>query len=74
MTLINTCRFCQYYAPAGRRAGDCTKLKVTVEGDWEACPLAEHPFADRWDEAVPILTEVRRHQPDYETTANVGNL
>lgn len=55
MSNINNCRFCQYYAPEGRRGGFCNKLQVAVAANWEACPLAQHPFAKGWDEAVPIL-------------------
>lgn len=59
MTNINTCRFCQHYAPEGRRGGHCTKLQVEVSADWEACPLAEHPFADQWNDPIPLLADVR---------------
>lgn len=45
---INTpisCRFCKHFNPVGQRGGDCEKLQAYVSSNWDACSLAEHPFA-----------------------------
>jgi hypothetical protein len=57
MNTIDACRFCQYYAPEGRRGGHCHKLQVPVSADWSACPLADHPFNSEWDMSLPRLAD-----------------
>jgi hypothetical protein len=47
---ISVCRLCKFYRPEGRRGGHCEKLDASVQGQWEACPLASHPFVSDWDE------------------------
>jgi hypothetical protein len=57
MSNINACRFCQYYAPEGRRGGHCLKLQVPVCAHWSACPLADNPFDSQWDIHLPRLAD-----------------
>jgi hypothetical protein len=55
MLNINSCRFCQHYVPEGRRGGNCTKLRVPVQGSWSPCPLVSDPFSSPWDDTVALI-------------------
>ncbi len=46
---ISTCRACRFYAPEGRRGGQCQQLGAPVSGRWKACSLAFPPFAPSWE-------------------------
>ncbi|MGF1494745.1 MAG: hypothetical protein ACFBSC_20320 [Microcoleaceae cyanobacterium] len=47
--IVSRCRFCQYYTPEGRRGGQCSQLRVPVEGQWESCSLAIPAFSTTWE-------------------------
>jgi hypothetical protein len=51
------CRFCQHYEVEGRRGGLCHILNVSVEGNWQACPLAIRSFVT---EPISIETMSQR--------------
>jgi hypothetical protein len=57
---ISVCRLCKFYRPEGRRGGHCEKLDASVQGQWEACPLASHPFMSDWDEVSRLAIANRR--------------
>jgi hypothetical protein len=57
---ISVCRLCKFYRPEGRRGGHCEKLDASVQGQWEACPLASHPFVSDWDEVSRLAIANRR--------------
>jgi len=42
---VSQCRGCQFFAPIGRRGGECLRLAAPVAGIWTACALAEPIFA-----------------------------
>ena len=40
MTYSNfSCRYCEYYDFVGHRGGECQRLGVSVQGQWDACSL-----------------------------------
>ncbi len=39
------CSQCRFFQPDGHYHGSCTRLNVTVEGQWQACCLASQAFA-----------------------------
>lgn len=49
-----SCRFCQHYQVEGRRGGLCHLLNVSVQGSWQACPVATRSFVTE-----PISIETR---------------
>jgi len=49
-----SCRFCQHYEVEGRRGGLCHRLNVSVQGNWQACPVAIRSFVTE-----PISIEPR---------------
>lgn len=56
---ISACRHCKFYAPEGRRGGQCQKLNVAVQSQWEACALATSPFTPTW-EALEGIMQLQR--------------
>ncbi len=62
-----SCRFCQNYEVEGRRGGLCHLLNVSVQGNWQACPLAIRSFVT---EPISIETrsEVSHLSVNYEKT------
>ncbi len=44
-----SCRYCRYFTPEGRRGGYCEQLGVPVQSKWKACMLALPPFAPSWE-------------------------
>ncbi|MBD2234244.1 hypothetical protein [Phormidium tenue] len=42
---VSSCSRCRFYAPEGRRGGQCSQLGVPVESRWKPCPLAVPVFA-----------------------------
>ncbi|ERN40781.1 hypothetical protein KR51_00027700 [Rubidibacter lacunae KORDI 51-2] len=54
------CRYCRSYTPVGRRGGNCQKLGVPVRATWQACSLADSPFASpwqRWEATLALLDD-----------------
>jgi len=47
--LPSVCRHCRHYSPQGRRGGMCQKLNAPVQGNWQACSLANYPFLLTWE-------------------------
>ncbi len=43
---IARCGACRFYAPVGRRGGECSQLSVPVQSGWKACCLVESPFKE----------------------------
>jgi len=54
--LPSVCRHCQHYSPQGRRGGMCQKLSAPVQGNWQACSLANYPFLPTSEalKAIPL--------------------
>lgn len=44
-----SCRHCRYFAPEGRRGGQCQRLNAPVQSHWAVCSLALPPFAPSWE-------------------------
>jgi hypothetical protein len=42
---VLSCSRCRFYAPEGRRGGQCSQLGVPVESRWAPCSLAVPVFA-----------------------------
>ncbi len=42
---VSSCSRCRFYAPEGRRGGQCSQLGVPVESRWAPCSLAAPVFA-----------------------------
>jgi hypothetical protein len=42
---VSSCSRCRFYAPEGRRGGQCSQLGVPVESRWSPCSLAVPVFA-----------------------------
>ncbi|NET62124.1 MAG: hypothetical protein F6K47_40255 [Symploca sp. SIO2E6] len=43
------CRHCRDYEMTSRRDGHCQQLGVTVQGNWEVCPLFVSAFTPDWE-------------------------
>lgn len=41
---VTSCSRCRFYAPEGRRGGQCSQLGVPVESRWAPCSLAVPVF------------------------------
>lgn len=41
---VSSCSRCRFYAPEGRRGGQCSQLGVPVESRWSPCSLAVPVF------------------------------
>jgi len=52
---ISSCRNCRFYQSEGRRGGECHQLSAPVQGNWEACRLAAHPFSADWKELEELM-------------------
>jgi hypothetical protein len=39
------CNKCRFFQPDGRYHGSCSKMNVTVKGEWKACHLALQAFS-----------------------------
>ncbi len=50
---VAQCRGCQFFAPVGRRGGECLRLAAPVVGSWAACALAEPVFAPTMADPTP---------------------
>ena len=53
--LNSNCRHCRYFDPEGRRGGNCQKLGVPVDSNWQACALACPPFSPTWKTLEEIV-------------------
>lgn len=51
-----SCRYCRYFTPEGRRGGYCEQLGVPVQSKWKACMLALPPFAPSWETLEQSIT------------------
>jgi hypothetical protein len=59
------CRYCQYYAPEGRRGGECQRLGAHVQGEWAACSLMTPSLGSPWstlEESSMLETLQTEHQ------------
>ncbi|MGB8699182.1 MAG: hypothetical protein WCD18_07185 [Thermosynechococcaceae cyanobacterium] len=67
------CRYCQYYAPEGRRGGSCQRLSVPVQGEWSACSLMSPSFSPSWDalEAAAAIEPRPSTQPVATTSPHL---
>jgi hypothetical protein len=54
------CRCCHYYAPEGRRGGQCKKLGAPVRGSWAACSLIVPSFTPAYRERLGKVIPLRR--------------
>lgn len=52
--LPSVCKHCRHYSPQGRRGGMCQKLSAPVQGNWQACSLANYPFLPTWESLEAI--------------------
>lgn len=57
------CRCCRYYAPEGRRGGQCQKLGAPVRGSWKACSLIVPSFTPAYRERFGNVIPLRRIIP-----------
>lgn len=84
---VSSCSRCRFYAPEGRRGGQCSQLGVPVESRWKPCPLAVPVFTpplvpmkslDRLPQPLelgfPISREAARLEAALEAPAVVGHL
>lgn len=53
--MTSVCRHCRYYAPEGRRGGQCGQLGAPVQASWKSCSLALPPFAPSWETLESML-------------------
>ncbi len=51
---VSSCSRCRFYAPEGRRGGQCSQLGVPVESRWSACSLAVPVFSASMVEMQPL--------------------
>ncbi|MFZ4675678.1 MAG: hypothetical protein ACOYM4_08280 [Nodosilinea sp.] len=51
---VSFCSRCRFYAPEGRRGGQCSQLGVPVESRWAPCSLAVPVFATQLLEMNPL--------------------
>ncbi len=64
------CRYCQFYAPEGRRGGECQMLGAHVQGEWAACSLMSPSLGSTWEslEESPLLETL---QPEPQPSVKV---
>ncbi|WP_354634625.1 hypothetical protein [Planktothricoides raciborskii] len=60
-----SCRFCQHYEVEGRRGGICHLLNVSVQGNWQACPLAIRSFVTELI-AIETISQASDLSVNYE--------
>lgn len=65
------CRLCQHYSLEGRRGGQCDRLGVTVQGQWNACNLYIPPFAPSWELIEIEDININWHNLNIEAEENM---
>jgi hypothetical protein len=51
---VSSCSRCRFYAPEGRRGGQCSQLGVPVNSRWAPCSLAMPVFSAPLVEMKPL--------------------